>query len=161
MNRSFEGQPHWLFLPLKKDIIIDNKTTINELALTIVNFDPTAAGQGKTCLTAMLSSNDCDYWVELRTTDKSRYDAGKKLICDKIIDALEEHFGDIKTMWRSAIWQHLQRISAIPAIGKPAHRDGPRVSKPSARTFQRNCLILETFTWQASGLRLAEAYPCA
>lgn len=96
LNRSFEGQPHWLFLPLKKDIIIDNKTTINELALTIVNFDPTAAGQGKTCLTAMLSSNDCDYWVELRTTDKSRYDAGKKLICDKIIDALEEHFGDIK-----------------------------------------------------------------
>ena len=96
ISRSFEGQPHWLFLPLKKPITIDSKTVVNELALTIVNFDPTAAGPGKTCLTAMLSSNDCDYWVNLRATDKSRYNDQKEHILSQIIDALEEHFGDIK-----------------------------------------------------------------
>ena len=96
LNRTFEGQPHWLFLPLNKAITIDSKTTMNELALTIVNFDPTAAGPGRTCLTAMLSSNDCDYWVNLRTEDKTQYDAEKKRICDQIIDTLEERFGDIK-----------------------------------------------------------------
>ena len=96
LNRSFEGQPHWMFLPLKKAITIDDKTILKELALTIVNFDPTAAGPGKTCLTAMLSSNDCDYWVNLRAADKSRYDAEKEHICSQIIDALEEHFGDIQ-----------------------------------------------------------------
>jgi phytoene dehydrogenase-like protein len=97
LNRSFDGQPHWLFLPLKQAITIDNKTTMNELALTIVNFDPTAAGPGRTCLTAMLSSNDCDYWVELRGKNKSRYDEEKKKICNQIIDMLEERFGDIKS----------------------------------------------------------------
>lgn len=97
LNRSFKGLPHWLFLPLNKSLTIDNKTTLNELALTIVNFDPTATAPGKTCLTVMLSSNDCDYWVNLRTEDKSRYDAEKKRICDQIIDALEEHFGGIKS----------------------------------------------------------------
>lgn len=96
LNRTFEGQPHWLFLPLKKAITMDNKTTMDELALTIVNFDPTAASPGKTCLTAMLSSNDCDYWVGLREKDKSRYDAEKKQICNQIIDALEDHFGNIR-----------------------------------------------------------------
>lgn len=96
LNRSFEGQPHWLFLSLKKAITIDNKTTINELALTIVNFDPTTAGPGRTCLTALLSSNDCDYWVNLRAEDKARYDAEKKRICNQIIDALENRFGNIK-----------------------------------------------------------------
>ena len=97
INRSFEGQPHWLFLPLSKKIIIDDKTMMDELALTIVNFDPSAAGPGKTCMTAMLSSNDCDYWLELRSKDKSFYDSEKKRICDQIIDALEEHFGDFKS----------------------------------------------------------------
>ena len=97
INCSFEGQPHWLFLPLKKSIAIDDKTMMDELALTIVNFDPTAAGRGKTCLTAMLSSNDCDYWVELRAKDKSRYNEEKMRICDQIVDALEEHFGDFKS----------------------------------------------------------------
>jgi phytoene dehydrogenase-like protein len=97
INRSFEGQSHWLFLTLKKSIVIDNKTVLNELALTIVNFDTTAAEPGKTCMTAMLSSNDCDYWVELRAKDKSRYDEEKKRICGQIIDALEEHFGDFKS----------------------------------------------------------------
>jgi len=97
INRSFEGQPHWLFLPLKKSIVIDDKTVMHELALTIVNFDPTAADPGKTCMTAMLSSNDCDYWVDLRMKDKGHYDEEKKEICDQIVDALEDHFGDFKS----------------------------------------------------------------
>lgn len=97
LNRSFDGQPHWLFFPLKKAIIIDSKTTLAELALTIVNFDPTAAEPGKTCITAMLSSNDCDYWVKLRAENRSRYDEEKERICGQIIKALEEHFGNIKS----------------------------------------------------------------
>ncbi len=96
VDRSFEWQPHWIFLPLKKSITIDSKTVLEELALTIVNFDPTAAGSGKTCMTVMLSSNDCYYWVELRIKDRRRYDEEKRIICSQILDALEEHFGDFK-----------------------------------------------------------------
>lgn len=96
LNRTFEDQPHWVFLPLKKAVKIDGETMLSELALTIVNFDPTAAGPGRTCLTAMLSSNECDYWVNLRAGDKARYDAEKKRICGELIGALQDRFGEIE-----------------------------------------------------------------
>lgn len=94
INRSFENYPHWLFMKLKKRIVIDDKTALDDLALTIVNYDETAAEPGKTCMTIMLSSNDCEYWIKLRESDKRNYDQEKKRICDQIIDALEDFFGD-------------------------------------------------------------------
>lgn len=72
-------------------------SSFHELALTIVNFDPTAAGPGKTCITALLSSNDCDYWDGLRLRDRNRYVEEKKRICDQIVDALEKYFGDFRS----------------------------------------------------------------
>ena len=96
VSRSFDGEPHWQFIPLKKKLVIDGKTELDELAVTIVNFDPTAAEKGKTCITVMLSSGDCDYWTVLRESDKSRYDAEKARVCGQLIDALDEHFGEIR-----------------------------------------------------------------
>lgn len=55
----------WLFFPLEKPIVIDDKTQLNELPVTIHNFDPTAAERGKTVLTLMLENRNPEYWMNL------------------------------------------------------------------------------------------------
>ncbi|HEY9247044.1 MAG TPA: hypothetical protein VIO11_09380 [Candidatus Methanoperedens sp.] len=53
----------WLFFPLEKSLIIDDKTQLNELPVTIHNFAPTAAEKGKTVLTLMLECRNPEYKI--------------------------------------------------------------------------------------------------
>lgn len=96
VSRTFDNEPHWIFIPLEKSLYIDDNTILNELAVTIVNYDPTASEKGKSCITLMLSSNDYNYWVKLKNENDSRYQSEKKRIGDEIIDVLESRFGDFK-----------------------------------------------------------------
>lgn len=58
VSRTFENEYHmlWLFFPLENQLIIDDKTQLNELPVTIHNFDPTGIIKKKNVLPERLSS---------------------------------------------------------------------------------------------------------
>ena len=99
VSRTFENEYHmpWLFFPLEKPLMIDDKTQLNELPVTIHNFDPTAAEKGKTVLTLMLESRNPEYWINLRNNDKDMYGQEKERIAKEVIQCLEKRFGNIES----------------------------------------------------------------
>jgi phytoene dehydrogenase-like protein len=85
----------YVYFFLKKPLKIGKDEVMN-VGVTIHNFDPTAAPEGKTLLTMMLCVYDIDYWVKMREENKSEYEEKKKEIADHLIKELDVHFGDIK-----------------------------------------------------------------
>ncbi|MCP8311303.1 MAG: NAD(P)/FAD-dependent oxidoreductase [Candidatus Methylarchaceae archaeon HK01M] len=99
VSRTFEDESYkpWLFFPLEEPLIIDDKTQMNEIAVTIHNFDPSAAEPGKTVLTLMLDCKNPEYWINLRKTDKNKYNEKKEHIAKDVILFLEKRFGNIES----------------------------------------------------------------
>jgi phytoene dehydrogenase-like protein len=94
--RTFtESYKPYLFFPVKKDLVIDNKT-ITHIGVTIHNFDPKAAPPGKTVLTAMIESNNPKHWINLRKKNVLEYTERKNKIADRVVDEIDAHFGNIK-----------------------------------------------------------------
>jgi len=85
-----------LVFPLKKDIVIDPETTLEDIGIRIFNFDPTMAPKGKTVLTSLIPTFNYKYWNDLRKHQTDQYKAEKQRITDEIIDALEIKMGNFK-----------------------------------------------------------------
>lgn len=96
VNKDFSKESHKIYFTLKNPIMIDPKTTLDHLDLTHYCYDPTAAPEGKSLLTLMPDALDWEYWKDLREDDIEEYNKQKGRIAAKIIDALDEQFGDIK-----------------------------------------------------------------
>lgn len=78
-----------LSIPLARPLNVAGKSE-NRLGVTVYNFDPTLAPEGKTALTVMFPT-DYDYWKRLKE-DPERYRAEKKEIADQVIGALNVRF---------------------------------------------------------------------
>lgn len=98
IKRDFKDIPSIVSFPLKKPIVIDNKTTSNAISFRIFNFDLTLSPKGSTLVTCILPTHNVDYWIELRRNESSTYTAEKSRIANQVVDAFESRFGDIKTM---------------------------------------------------------------
>ncbi len=96
VNKDFSKEDHKIYFFLKKPIRIDPKTILDYLDLTHYCYDPTAAPQGKTLFTLMPEALDWEYWKALRDNDIAEYNKQKERIASSIIEALDEHYGDIK-----------------------------------------------------------------
>jgi len=85
----------YVFINLKKPFQIAGKE-ITDIGVTIHNFDPHAAPQGKTVVTIMLPVSNTEYWVNMRDENRAAYRSKKGEIAEKVIGELESYFGDIK-----------------------------------------------------------------
>jgi phytoene dehydrogenase-like protein len=85
----------YVYFFLKKPLKI-GKSEITNVGVTIHNFDPTSAPQGKTLLTMMLPVYDTEYWVKMRGGNRSEYEVRKKEIADHLIEEIDTHFGNVK-----------------------------------------------------------------
>jgi len=83
------------FFDLKKPLVVDGKE-VKSIGVTIHNFDPKSAPQGKTVMTMMIPSIDPKYWINLREKDPKGYARQKNAIALKVVDELEAHFSNIK-----------------------------------------------------------------
>lgn len=97
ISRTFPGVPHFLVFPLEKTLVIDPGTIYEDIVFRVFNFDPTVAPGGKTVVISILTTSNYKYWVELRETDKKKYNQEKKRIADEMTDILEKKFGNIKS----------------------------------------------------------------
>ncbi len=94
--RSFDSEPPSLDLALKTPLRIDDATEVERISALIYNFDPTLAPKGKTCIRSIIHTESFEYWNELRTNNKVKYDQEKARIAEVIIERLDERFGDVK-----------------------------------------------------------------
>lgn len=95
--RKLDDEPHALFFPLKKPLVVDKSINYEYLPVRIFNFDPTLAPEGKTCISVMLGTYNYEFWVDLRKNNKEKYRQEKERIANEVIEALEERFGNIKS----------------------------------------------------------------
>jgi phytoene dehydrogenase-like protein len=91
--RPMQEHPHALIFPLGAPIPLDPDTTLTELPMRSMHFDPTLAPEGKTLVTFMLETTAYAYWEELAREAPDRYQAEQDRIARAIIRALDERFG--------------------------------------------------------------------
>ncbi|MDX1940353.1 MAG: NAD(P)/FAD-dependent oxidoreductase [Saprospiraceae bacterium] len=96
LNRTFENEPHSLYIPVNPALLIDPETTVDDLYVRIHNFDPTLAPKGKTLITFMLETFNYQYWMNLYQKDRAQYEAQKERIAQALIEALEQRFGNVR-----------------------------------------------------------------
>jgi phytoene dehydrogenase-like protein len=74
---------------LEEPLIVDPHTQLKQLSYRCFHFDPTFAPPGKTALTCLLPTYDCDHWMQLRETEPEQYRAEKARIAGLVVDILE------------------------------------------------------------------------
>jgi len=94
--RAFGGEPPCLIFPLKDPFVIDERSKQEEMYVRIFYYDPTLAEKGKTCITVMFGTEHYEYWRDLRSGDKEKYDEEKERIARATIEILDNRFGNIK-----------------------------------------------------------------
>lgn len=93
--RPMHDHPHALIFPLREPIRLDPDTTLTELPMRSMHFDPTLAPEGKTLVTFMLDTYAYEYWAGLARRAPDRYQAEQDRIARAIIQALDERFGGL------------------------------------------------------------------
>ncbi|HUU78445.1 MAG TPA: NAD(P)/FAD-dependent oxidoreductase [candidate division Zixibacteria bacterium] len=94
---ELKDYPHSIRFPIKKPIEVDPKTKVKEIGIRIFNFDETLAPKGKTVLTTVFESEDYEYWMKLRVSDRKKYNETKEQLANEIINRLEQRFPGIKS----------------------------------------------------------------
>ncbi|MCP5106814.1 MAG: NAD(P)/FAD-dependent oxidoreductase [bacterium] len=96
VSRTFPGVSNTLCFSLEEALVIDPGTSCEDIMVRVFNFDPTLAPEGKTVITAVLSTYNYKYWVGLRENNRKKYKEEKKRITDEMIEILEKKYGNIK-----------------------------------------------------------------
>jgi phytoene dehydrogenase-like protein len=92
VGADLTGEPGFLALFLDRGIRIDPRTAEDAVTFRIFNYDPTFAPPGKTAVVVFLATSNHDYWLDLRRTDRARYEAEKRRVADEIIGVFEKRF---------------------------------------------------------------------
>lgn len=96
VRRSFEAQPHLIRFPIPDDLVSPDGTAYRRMELHTYNYDGAYAPEGKTVLSVSLYTKKSDFWIGLRKARPDEYAKCKQGFADRIIDALDRRFGNIK-----------------------------------------------------------------
>jgi phytoene dehydrogenase-like protein len=97
IHKPMEELPHRLFFPVRQPFDIDPSTRPEYLDMMHYSHDPISAPKGKTLVTFLIPLKSWKYWWELSSSHRDNYKATKQLAALNIIEAMDNHFGDIKT----------------------------------------------------------------
>jgi len=95
--RKFDDYPRIIVLGHKQPLTVDPETKCEGVMARIFSFDPTLAPEGKTVITAMITSREHEYWSDLKRTAPEKYKAEKKRIAEEVLELLEKRFGDVRS----------------------------------------------------------------
>ena len=88
--------PHAALPLLETPLVLPDGSEHPRFSVTVYNFDTTLAPKGSTLITVLLNTWNGSYWSELAKSDRKAYEEAKKAIADKVIDHLENIFGNIR-----------------------------------------------------------------
>jgi phytoene dehydrogenase-like protein len=94
--RKFDDYPRTVILFPEKPLTVDGGPKCEEVMVRIFSFDPTLAPEGKTVITAMITTREHDYWDNLRKTTPEKYKAEKNRIAEEVLELLEKRFGNVR-----------------------------------------------------------------
>ncbi|MBS1634445.1 MAG: NAD(P)/FAD-dependent oxidoreductase [Bacteroidetes bacterium] len=97
VNRTFEGEPHFLRFPIRTKLESPCGTNWERLEVHLYNYDPTMAPEGKTMLACSFYTKNGKYWIDLRKNDRPKYREAKTKFCQDVLDRLEEKYPGIKS----------------------------------------------------------------
>ncbi len=95
LNADMSKYPQRLIFPVKDNLSIDPKTTIDHLDITNFSHDPVAAPSGKSLLTFTTPAYDWQWWINARKNDRPAYNSRKKKLAEEITHRLDVYFGNI------------------------------------------------------------------
>ncbi|MFC1956800.1 phytoene desaturase family protein [Chloroflexota bacterium] len=96
VSRTFENEPTSIGLHTEKAFVVDNKSKLYQIPITIYNFDPTLAPEGRTCIRVILRTDNYEYWYDLRKNNMKKYNQEKDRVGKEIIEILDRRLGNIK-----------------------------------------------------------------
>ena len=94
--RDLSQQPGYMIRVLDRPLVIDPGTELSQLAFRFFHFDPSFAPPGKTAVTSFIPTENWEFWMRLRQSDLTRYQAEKQRIADAVIACLERSLPDIR-----------------------------------------------------------------
>ncbi len=97
LRRTFEGEPNKILMYLDQPIVMGDDNGVTQMLVRICSFDPTFAPHGHTAVVVNLRCHDYAYWTLLREQDREAYVREKQRVADRVIDALDTRFGDIRS----------------------------------------------------------------
>lgn len=96
LRRTFSGEPNKILMYLDKPIEMGDDNGVTQMLVRICSFDPTFAPDGCTAVVVNLRCHDYAFWTRLREQDREVYAREKQRVADRVIDALDERFGNIR-----------------------------------------------------------------
>ncbi len=93
---TFADQPHFLRFPLSEPLVSPDGTKYERMEVHINNYDPTSAPQGKTVISISFYTRNADFWINLRQSDRTTYEAEKEKFARLIIGHADARFGGLK-----------------------------------------------------------------
>lgn len=92
VSKRLNDMPHFLRFPLDEVLISPDGSQYYRMESHIYNYDPTLAPDGKTVVTASLSTRHASYWIDLREKDQPEYLEQKARFAAEIIKQIEKKF---------------------------------------------------------------------
>lgn len=95
LSRTFERESSQLELWLSEPFVVDEQSRLDSLPITIYDFDSTLADEGKTCVRAILRTDNYHYWHDLKENDSLVYEREKERVARSLIEILDKQMGNI------------------------------------------------------------------
>jgi phytoene dehydrogenase-like protein len=94
VSRAFDGTPPLMTVALDRPFVVDDKTRLNSIDVTVYNFDAAFAPAGKTVVAARFPAS-YEYWLNLRNNHARKYLMEKERIATEVTGILDKRLGDI------------------------------------------------------------------
>jgi phytoene dehydrogenase-like protein len=82
--------------PLESPLISPDGTKYERMEMHVHNYDPTLAPAGKSIISVNLYTQNGDYWIRLRATDRDTYTKTKEDLAQEVIEILDKKIGGIR-----------------------------------------------------------------
>ena len=96
LGAAFAGQPPSRIFAFAEPRTLCDGSQHSWIQAHLVNFDPAQAPAGKSVVNVMLLTRQHEFWIKLRASDHTRYQAEKERALQFVLDALEEKMGGVK-----------------------------------------------------------------
>lgn len=118
---KFDVKAHQTIFKLDKPFALDLPgSEQKQLGIVIYHYDPTLAPEGKTVVTALMGTDNYQYWFDLAQKAPEKYEAEKERIAGEVIAAIDKRFPgyakavevvDVATPWTTYRYTHNWKAS--------------------------------------------------
>ncbi len=97
IRRDLSELPRSSAIYLNEPILFPDGSEQKYLNVTLYHYDPTFAPAGKTAAVVLFNTWKGDFWEKFACEKPEEYAKAKQEIAEKAIDALDKHFGNIRS----------------------------------------------------------------